>query len=247
MRKEYGYFREGNTDPKFSVVICTYNDAEYLSNATESVINQSKCNWELIIVNDGSSDDTLKILEPLKIFPNIHVISLPQNKGKAFCLNIGLQAAKGTWLVELDADDWLPKKALEMLDNIVCEGVEAYYGNYVEWRENYSNKQLSFSRVIKGMPDFNATMYLESAFPLAPRIYRMDTLRKIGGWYTKDIFESRMYEDVYILCAISKKGRLEHLDELLYHRRLRSRSVSAKGRKDLFEKWKEWVKEELSI
>ncbi|WP_157182413.1 glycosyltransferase family 2 protein [Bacillus sp. m3-13] len=235
-----------NTETKFSVVICTYNDARYLPKAIESVIDQQFSDWELIIVNDGSADETLEMLRPYKNHPNIHIISLTENKGKAFCLNIALGTAKGTWLIELDADDWLPKGALENIDEIVEIGVEAYYGNYVEWREQFRDKKLSFSKVIKGMSNFQAITYLENAYPLAPRIYRIDTLRKIGGWHTKDIYQSRLYEDVYILCAISKHGKVAHVDRLLYHRRLRKGSVT-EGQKGMFEKWREWVRKELSI
>ena len=232
-------------NPKFSVVICTYNDAEYLSKAIESVMDQTRSIWELIIVNDGSTDDTAKILESFKENPNVHILSLNINNGKSTCLNIALKTAKGRWLVELDSDDWLPKTTLEVLDELVENGV-AYYGNYAEWREHYRSRELTFSKVVKGMPDFNVRSYLENAYPLAPRIYRLDTLRKVGGWHTNDIYQGRLYEDVYILCAVSKHGKVVHLDELLYHRRLRRGSVTA-GQRDMFEKWREWIREELSI
>ncbi|MEA3322032.1 MAG: glycosyltransferase family 2 protein [Bacillota bacterium] len=242
----FKYFKEKNNSTTFSIVICTYNNAEYIRKAIESVMNQEVSNWELIIINDGSTDDTLEILAPYKNSPAVHIISLEQNRGKAYCLNIALHAAKGTWLVELDSDDWLEKNALLVLDEVVETGVAAYYGNYAEWREHLRDKKLSFSKVIKGLPNFTASVYLESAYPLAPRIYQIDLLRKIGGWHTKDIYQSRLFEDVYILCAISKQGKVAHIDKLLYHRRLRRGSVSAQQR-GIFERWRDWVKAELSI
>lgn len=240
-----GYFRENDMVPIFSVVICTYNDGEYLSQAIESVMDQTVRDWELIIVDDGSRDNTAEILSTWKTNPKIQFISLPHNKGKAVCLNIALEVIRGTWLVELDADDWLAKSALELLNRLIEPETVAYYGNYAVWREHFRSKELTFTKVVKGMPAFNAIRYLENAYPLAPRIYRADALRKIDGWHTNDIYQSRLYEDVYILCALSKQGKVEHLDELLYHRRLRSGSVSVAGKKEKFEKWVAWVKEEL--
>lgn len=240
-----GYFMGKDDPPTFSVVICTYNDAEYLSYAIDSVMNQSMRNWDLIIVDDASTDNTGEILEPWKSNPKVHIISLPYNQGKATCLNTALQAIKGTWLVELDADDWLARSALEFLDRVLEPEAVAYYGNYAEWREHFRSKELTFTKVVKGMPTFHALNYLESAYPLSPRIYRADALKKIGGWHTKDIYQSRLYEDVYILCALSKQGKVVHLNELLYHRRLRSGSVSTAGKKEKFQKWVAWVKKEL--
>lgn len=131
----------------FTIVICTYNDGAYLTNAVSSVISQTKRNWELIIVNDGSQDNTKTILDSLVWNPSVRVVHNRINMGKAACLNIALNMAKGEWLMELDADDWLPNKCTEKLEEQILalnNDVALIYGKYKEWRERTRDGTLFF-------------------------------------------------------------------------------------------------------
>lgn len=231
-----------------SIVICTYNNAEYLTSAINSVIAQTNNNWELVIIDDGSTDDTTDILAGYTSHPSIRVETNPENHGKAWCLNQALEAISGEWMLELDADDWLEKHCIEKLEDVtnqVKAEVSLLYGNYAEWRERPRDKQLFYAGIKKGPRIFDLKNYLASPRPIAPRLYRVQFLKKINGWHYKDIYESRLYEDVYMICLLSKHGRLMHIDEVLYHRRLRINSISNKT-KGTFEKWKQWLKKELN-
>lgn len=89
-----------------SVIIPCYNAEKYLAECLDSIINQTFKNWEIICVNDGSTDSTLKILEGYSIkFPQkIFVISIP-NSGASTARNQGLKIAKGNFIQFVDADD----------------------------------------------------------------------------------------------------------------------------------------------
>lgn len=89
-----------------SVIIPTYNRSEVLPRAIESVEKQSLKKWELIIVNDGSTDSTKKFLENLN-----HKVIHQENLGVSAARNIAIEKAEGEWLAFLDSDDeWLPEK-----------------------------------------------------------------------------------------------------------------------------------------
>jgi glycosyltransferase involved in cell wall biosynthesis len=102
--------------PMISVVIPAYNAAEFLGAAIASVQQQSFSDWELLIINDGSTDDTVAIIEEYqKIDERIHLINQP-NQGVSTARNLGVEKSRGEILAFLDADDqWLPNKLYQHL------------------------------------------------------------------------------------------------------------------------------------
>ncbi len=92
----------------FSVIIPVFNRPQKVRRAIQSVLNQIRPADEIIVVNDGSTDDTLTVLQTF--VPGIQIISQP-NKGVAAARNAGIRKAKGNWITLLDSDDeWLPEK-----------------------------------------------------------------------------------------------------------------------------------------
>ena len=92
-------------EPVVSVVISSYNMADSLPDAIDSIVNQTFENWELIVINDGSSDKTKKILSKYKNNPKITIINNKKNIGLANSLNKGISIAKGKYIARMDADD----------------------------------------------------------------------------------------------------------------------------------------------
>ncbi len=92
----------------FSVIIPVYNRAAIISRAIESVLRQTIPPAELIVVDDGSEDETASVLKPY--LPQIKIIR-QENKGVSAARNAGIRAASGEWIALLDSDDeWLPQK-----------------------------------------------------------------------------------------------------------------------------------------
>lgn len=107
--------------PKISVIITCYNYARYLSEAVESVVKQTCQDFEIIIVNDGSTDNSKQVAEALvEKYPK-HQIKLvnQENKGLATARNVGIKDAKGDYILPLDADDKLDSMALEKMARIL--------------------------------------------------------------------------------------------------------------------------------
>lgn len=100
---------------KVSVVIPTYNRAKYVVKAIDSVLAQTYTDYEVIIIDDGSTDNTCEVLKPYT--DRIQYIH-QDNAGVSAARNTGIRAAKGKWIAFLDSDDeWLPKKlSIQMRD-----------------------------------------------------------------------------------------------------------------------------------
>ena len=99
--------------PEISIVICTYNRAQYLAKGINSVINQTFQDWELIIVDDGSQDNTFEVVNPyVQKFNNIRYFK-HQNKKQCYAKNVGIQASFGKYITFLDSDDAYQKNHLE--------------------------------------------------------------------------------------------------------------------------------------
>lgn len=124
----------------YSVIVPVYNSEEYLRQCLDSIVSQSFSDIELILINDGSEDSSLSICEEYKKrFSFIRLISYENNKGASAARNIGLENAKGDYIVCVDNDDWLYQKtSLESLYNfiisngypdIVCHALAQFYPN----------------------------------------------------------------------------------------------------------------------
>jgi glycosyltransferase involved in cell wall biosynthesis len=99
--------------PLFSVLLPVYNNKEDVTNAINSVLNQTMDDWELIIINDHSTDGTTEIIQTFQSNPKITIIQNPKNMGLFVSLNEGLSIAKGKYIARVDSDDTLEKNFLE--------------------------------------------------------------------------------------------------------------------------------------
>src|SRR5215217_1494790 len=95
--------------PLISVIIPCYNQAKYLGEAIESVLGQTYRNFEIIVVDDGSTDDTVEVAGS---YGEVECVE-QENRGLAEARNAGVRASKGEYLVFLDADDRLLARAFE--------------------------------------------------------------------------------------------------------------------------------------
>jgi glycosyltransferase involved in cell wall biosynthesis len=101
-----------------SVIIPTYNRCDSLKHSIDSVLAQTYTDYELIIVDDGSTDDT-EIMVGGFDSPSIRYYKLRENKGAAAARNYGVQKATGNWVAFLDSDDeWLPEKLAQQVDTM---------------------------------------------------------------------------------------------------------------------------------
>ena len=110
--------------PKLSVVIPLYNSKDYISRAIKSIQNQNILDLEIVLVNDYSTDDTLKVVENIqKTDPRIKIIKNKKNMGIIYSRSIGALNAKGKYIFPLDNDDmFLDKDAFEEITKVADKG-----------------------------------------------------------------------------------------------------------------------------
>lgn len=102
--------------PKISIVIPTYNRAQYIEELFKNLTKQTFTNFEVCFIDDGSSDGTKDLLLQLqKIDSRIHPFFLEENKGATFARNFGIQKTQGEWIMLWDSDDLLYPNALETI------------------------------------------------------------------------------------------------------------------------------------
>ncbi|NDV57807.1 glycosyltransferase family 2 protein [Bacteroides sp. 519] len=104
-----------------SVIMPTYNQASYIKRAILSLINQTYTNWELIIVNDGSTDNTENCIRFFQNHPQIRVLKNEKNKGLGYALNKGIDHARYNYIAYLPSDDYFYFNHLETLINKLTE------------------------------------------------------------------------------------------------------------------------------
>jgi glycosyltransferase involved in cell wall biosynthesis len=136
-------------DLKFSIIIPVYNVEEYLRESLDSALCQEYYNFEVICINDGSTDQSLAILEEyFKKYPNMVIIN-KENEGVSAARNAGLLQATGDYILFLDSDDfYYHNGVLSILSNIAkkqdCDCIY-FPGGYIEaeWtgRETYDNRE----------------------------------------------------------------------------------------------------------
>lgn len=145
---------------KLSILVPAYNASRYIMDNIKSVVSQSYNNWELIIVNDGSKDNTAELIQTfIKENPmyDIKLISIP-NGGLANARNIAIESSTGDYFCNLDADDFLEQGILKKVaDALNGENYDIVYYDIIEYDEsndtksNYSHQFLKPSYVINGI------------------------------------------------------------------------------------------------
>ena len=184
-----------------SVIVPVYNAADYLPRCLDSIMKQSG-NFEVIIVNDGSTDDTLSIMQKYADkYPNIRIIN-QKNEGVSAARNAGLQAAKNKYITFIDADDWLEDNAFESAEVILKKDrpdilLTGFYDVYDrEWVRQVKGKQY-----VNEVPE-------ESRYPNR----NLDKLELFSPFYGKDAHSDLFYAGGGVRGRFYKKEFLK-----LYH------------------------------
>jgi glycosyltransferase involved in cell wall biosynthesis len=139
-----------DTNSLISVVMPTYNQARFISYSIDSVLNQTFENWELLIVDNFSSDETSEVLAHYSD-PRIRVFKIDNGGVIARSRNLAIEASKGNWIAFLDSDDyWFPKK-LERVAKLFNSNPDLIYHNMkvVNGKNYVSNKEFIKSRKLR--------------------------------------------------------------------------------------------------
>lgn len=156
--------------PLISVIVPCYNQAQYLDECLQSVLDQTYQDWECIIVNDGSPDNTEEITKQWTEKDARFKYLYKENGGLSSARNAGIEMAKGKWILPLDADDKIGKQYLELAEKefdkgytvIYCEA-EFFGEKSGRWEvPNFTKKELAFHNII-----FCSAFFLKDTWRLA--------------------------------------------------------------------------------
>lgn len=246
------------SNPKISVVVPCYNIAEYLPRCIESILNQTYRNLEIILISDGSTDNTDKVIKEYSLKDNRIIPVFKNNTGVSDTRNIGINMATGEYIGFVDGDDYiepqmyevLMKNALENNADISHCGYQMVFPSRVDYYYNTGEKVIQDN--LKGLKDIIRGDYIEPG--VWNKLYNKNILNNV--FMDKSI---RINEDVlfnFYAFVNSKKSVYEDIP--FYHYILRKGSASTtkindnklfdpvKVRQEIFEYCYEHYNEEIS-
>ena len=208
--------------PKVSIITPVYNSSKFLKECIDSVLNQDFTDWEWLIVDDCSTDDSIEIIKKYsRIDSRINLISSGKNIGSGPSRNLAIKKSKGRYLAFLDSDDLWNKNKLStqvqfMEKNNYAFSYTSY--NYIDDKSNFINKPYHVS---KHKIDYNFLLRKTDIGCLTV-IYDVE---KIGKMYMPDL---RRKQDYALWLDILKKGFNAYpLDIVLASYRVRKGSVTS--------------------
>ena len=157
-------------------MIPAYQAAETIRAAITSVINQPVDGWELIVVDDGSTDATSDVVAEIND-ARVRMLTQP-NGGVSAARNTGIEAARGTWLLFLDADDRLTPDGLAHLANAIGPGAEWLYGS---WARSLRG-EIQGTQLADELPDALATLQTTCPFAIHACLVRRERVLQVGGF-----------------------------------------------------------------
>ncbi|EKB51324.1 Chondroitin polymerase [Cecembia lonarensis LW9] len=205
-----------------SVVMPVYNGEKHLVEAIESVLNQSFGNFELIIIDDASTDQSVEIIRSFAD-ARIRLLQNEQNSGVAATRNRGLQEAKGEYLVWMDCDDIIDTKKFEIQVNFLNQNPEigicgTWLTRFGEGRPRLS-KSPTDPEIIKASLIFNPSVWNATA------MFRMDKIKNANLSYDTRL---KVAEDYNFYFDASHHFPMKNIAKSLYHYRASDSSIMKK-------------------
>lgn len=233
-----------------SVIVPVYNGELFLDRCINSVKSQTYENWEMLLVNDGSLDNSKKIIEKYTSDPRIKYFENKKNLGIAATRNRAIEYSKGSYLALLDQDDeWLPQKLEKQIS--LFEKLDNSYGlvysnlsvKYSDGRELEAKKEIEPLRDV----DQNFEKLVISNFIYSPTVMiKRDAIQKVGGFNESILWGGDDYE---LWLRIGRKYLFGYIDESLSIRHEHGKNYSQNKKKVMLETMRliENYKDQFSI
>ena len=209
--------------PLVSVIMPAFNAEEYLREAIESILSQTFRNFEFIIVDDGSTDNTKKVLKKYQSKDKrIRVITNSRQEGLAIASNTGVAAGRGKYIARMDADDWAyPNRLKQQVEYLDKHKDVAILGGVIEVCDaqlNVKNERHYYLNDI----DIRRKLFRYSPFSHPSIMMRAKLLRAAGGYDPYHIAASDY--DMYF--RIGRYGKFAALPHKLLKHRVHHHSIS---------------------
>ena len=200
--------------PLISVVVPCYNQAQYLDECLQSVLDQTYTDWECIIVNDGSPDNTEDVAKKWVEKDARFRYLFKENGGLSSARNAGIEIAKGEWILPLDADDKIGNQYLELAEKefekdytvIYCEA--ELFGNEIgKWH----------------LPEFSLENLAKKNCIFCSAFYKKEDWKKVNGYDINMIYGLEDYE--FWISLLKNKNTVKKLPQTLFYYRVKENSM----------------------
>lgn len=210
-------------DSKVTVLMSVYNGEKYLREAIDSILNQTFRDFEFLIINDGSTDRTMEILESYND-PRIKIINNERNIGLTKSLNKGLKMARGEYIARMDADDVsMPDRLKKQVDFLDDHQDYAVVGTFVKILNKDSEVICLLERPIEDT-EIRGFLKRDNCIAHGSVMIRKTCLLDVG-LYDELMERSQDYE---LWLRLSKKYRLANIPNYLYMWRRHNENIEAK-------------------
>lgn len=224
-----------------SIIVPIYNVEEYIEQCIQSLIGQTYKNIQIILVDDGSTDNSGKICDRYKNDDNRIIVLHQENKGLVRARKNGLSVATGDYIGFVDGDDYVEYDMYEkMLNYILTDNVDVVHMGYIvdKWGKKIKNIQTE-KKILDELGKENLLKDLLTAKTLITpsiwsKLFKSDVIKECYN----DVNDQTSYgEDlVCLISVIIKDCRLELVDDALYHYREREDSISHKKNIEAYNK-----------
>ncbi|MCC6767612.1 MAG: glycosyltransferase family 2 protein [Bacteroidia bacterium] len=194
--------------PLVSIVIPAYNCGKYIAATLDSILAQHFQNFEIIIVNDGSTDDTPEMLQQQSLRDNRITLVHQANGRQGKARNNGIGHARGSWVAFLDADDlWMPEKLSVQLEKTLASGADmSFTDGFICLNNQMDLEQYRFgveNRLFQG-PEAIEAFHLQNRVPTSTVLVKREVLLAAGGFPEDLVIQN--CEDYFLWTLLLTKG-----------------------------------------
>lgn len=219
---------------KISIIIPVYNVEKYLDKCLKSVVGNKNKNIEILVVNDGSTDNSLEIIQKyLEKDKSITLINLPQNKGPGHARNLGISKSKGDYILFVDSDDWIEKDTISIIEKEINNKTDllAFGSREIHYKKRKKGKPLTLDTIpqidSKNPEYFRSALMTVDGFKPMVWCYlfskRLILENKIK--FPEDIY----FEDIpFTTKALFYAGKVKSVPKVLYNYKIRHNSITRK-------------------
>lgn len=205
-------------NPEISIIVPVYNVEKYLKRCIDSILNQSFTDFELILVDDGSTDNSGKIIDEYAIKDERIKVIHKENGGQGSARNRGLDIAKGNYIGFIDSDDWIHKDMYKILyENIIKYNMDISQIDHKP-TSSYINDEDIINEKVHIVDNILEEFGNCTSFELLPYIFVWNKLYKADIWSNFRFPENKFAEDLRVIYKIyDKSNKMIKIDRKLYY------------------------------
>jgi len=210
--------------PFFSIIVPVYNVESYISTCVNSILKQNYVRFEILLINDGSTDNSAKICDDYAALNKEVRVIHQKNGGLSSARNTGLQNAKGNYIWFVDSDDWIAENALEIIAKELNDDIEMlgfYESKYIENEERFIKQK----KIIK-IETTNGFSYINANDKFVPSVcfyvYNINFINKHGLLFKEKLIHE---DDYFSLQCFAKVTQIRKIENVLYYYRIRENSI----------------------